>query len=234
MEHLLTLLNKEFPHPKPTLKFRSVFELLVAVILSAQCTDERVNRVTTLLFPKTRPLEPKDILEMGKENLKKAIFSTGYFNSKTTSIYGSAELIEKSGKGVPSNFKELTALPGVGPKTAQVIESQWFKIPAFPVDTHVHRVANRLGLANSGLVREKTEKQLKIIVPKESWNRLHLQLIAHGRKTCTARNPKCSACSLFKLCAWPQKNLFLGTTFPPAKVITKTKSNNKQRPSKNN
>ena len=110
-------------------------------------------------------------------------------------------------KEVPSSLEELTALPGVGNKTAQVIQSQWFKLPAFPVDTHIHRVANRLGLANSGTNRDKTERQVKAQVPKEYWSDLHLQLVFHGRKTCTAYKPKCKSCPLEQLCKWPNKNL---------------------------
>jgi len=109
---------------------------------------------------------------------------------------------------VPSDLESLTALPGVGNKTAQVVQAQWFGLPAFPVDTHIHRVANRLGLANSGKNRDKTERQLKAAIPKEQWSRLHLQLIFHGRKTCTARKPKCSECPLRELCPWPGKNKY--------------------------
>lgn len=111
------------------------------------------------------------------------------------------------GKEVPSSLEELTALPGVGNKTAQVIQSQWFKLPAFPVDTHIHRVANRLGLANSGTNRDKTERQVKAQVPKEQWSELHLQLVFHGRKTCTAYKPKCKSCPLGQLCKYPNKNI---------------------------
>lgn len=226
---LISLLNKEYTNLKPSLNFRSAFELLVAVILSAQCTDERVNKVTAKLFPKKRPLTPKDILKMGKEDLRKAIFSTSYFNSKTKAIYGCAEQIEILGK-VPEKHTELIKLPGVGTKTAQVIESQWFKKPAFPVDTHVHRLSNRIGLSNSGTSREKTEKQVKALVPQKYWNRLHLAFIAHGRKTCTARNPKCGACMLFKICKWNKKTLFASNVLSPLKVVSNSKTNQNKRP----
>ncbi len=132
---------------------------------------------------------------------------------------------------VPSEFEELIKLPGVGAKTAQVIQSQWFHKAAFPVDTHVHRVCNRLGLAKAGTNRDKTERQVKAAVPPEHWSKLHLQLIYHGRKTCTAHKPKCGTCPLFEVCQWPDKGLFatLGVTTLPN---PKRKHNQKQRPPK--
>lgn len=160
IQTLIGRLNKEFPSPVAPLTHRNAFELLLAVILSAQCTDERVNTVTPQLFPKDRPCTPKDILDLGAERVRAIIFKTGYFNSKTKAIMGCAERIEELG-AVPDSFEELTALPGVGGKTAQVILAQWFKQDAFPVDTHIHRVANRIGLAKSGKNRDKTERQLK-------------------------------------------------------------------------
>lgn len=202
---LIKILDQEFPHPESPLTHRNAFELLIAVILSAQCTDARVNTITPLLFPSDHACTPQDILTLGTERVRKIIFPTGYFNSKTKAIMGCANaLLEKE---VPSSLEELTALPGVGNKTAQVIQSQWFKLPAFPVDTHIHRVANRLGLANSGTNRDKTERQVKAQVPKEYWSDLHLQLVFHGRKTCTAYKPKCKSCPLEQLCKWPNKNL---------------------------
>ena len=205
IDSLLKILDKEFPDPQPPLRHRSVFELLIAVILSAQCTDARVNTITPLLFPKDRPCTPNDILKMGEETVKKIIFPCGYYNSKTKAIMGSAAAIAARGGEVPSNFKELTALPGVGAKTAQVIMAQWYKLPGFAVDTHVHRVCNRLGIANSGTNRDKTERQVKAIVPLEHWSKLHLQLVFHGRKTCTAYKPKCYECPLYEICKWPKK-----------------------------
>lgn len=179
--------------------------MLVAVILSAQCTDARVNTITPLLFPKDRPCTPEDILELGAETVRKIIHPCGYFNSKTKAIMGSAEALQRRGD-FPSTFEELTALPGVGAKTAQVVLAQWFKQDAFPVDTHIHRVANRLGLAHSGSNRDKTERQLKAIIPQKYWSDLHLQMVFHGRKTCTAFKPKCKSCPLRQLCTWPEKS----------------------------
>ena len=199
-------LDKAFPKPKAPLRHRNVFELLLAVILSAQCTDARVNIVTKELFPKDKACTPEHILKLGEKRVMEIIHPTGYFNSKTKAMMGTAKMVKEWGK-VPSSIEALTQLPGVGRKTAQVVQSQWFKIPAFPVDTHVHRVANRIGLADSGKNRDKTERQLKASIPKENWIDLHLQLIYHGRKTCTARKPKCGECPLFEVCQWEGKSL---------------------------
>lgn len=195
---IIQILNKEFPNPKAPLNYRSAFELLLAAILSAQCTDARVNTITPLLFPKNEPCTPKHILKLGFEKVREIIHPCGYHNQKTTSILGCAEKL--LGKETPSDLKKLTSLPGVGPKTAQVLQSQWFGLDAFPVDTHIHRVCNRLGIANSGTNREKTEQQIKKVFPEKDWSRLHLQIIYHGRKTCTARSPKCNICKLKAVC----------------------------------
>lgn len=205
IHQIIQILNREFPEAQPPLQHRNAFELLIAVILSAQCTDERVNTVTPKLFPTDHPARPEDILALGEETVKKTIYPCGYYNSKTKAVMGSAAaLLDKE---VPSDFEELRKLPGVGAKTAQVVLAQWFEQDTFPVDTHVHRVCNRLGLANSGKNRDKTERQVKAIVPKEHWSDLHLQLIYHGRKTCTAYKPKCWECPLKEVCEWPHKNL---------------------------
>ncbi|MFA5854761.1 MAG: endonuclease III [Candidatus Gracilibacteria bacterium] len=238
---LVALLTREFPKVAPFLHARSAFELLVAVILSAQCTDERVNRITKNLFPcpPAPPLTPANILDLGQEKLKKIIFSAGYYNSKSKAIYGCAKALQESGKSAgtsadstfPRTLSALTALPGVGPKTAQVVLGQWFHIPSFPVDTHVHRVANRLGLTHSGNNRAQTEKDLKHLIPRTLWIEMHLRLIMHGRKTCTARVPACGACPLFHLCSWPKKNLFsLFVSSPDKHPSHNYKKNN--RPSK--
>lgn len=207
LDRTLKILEESYPELPIPLHHRNAFELLIAVILSAQCTDERVNQITPLLFPKDRPCEAKDILELGEKEVKRIIHPTGYFNSKTKALMGCARAL--LGKEVPSDLESLTALPGVGAKTAQVIQCQWFHLPAFPVDTHVHRVCNRLGLAHSGTNRDKTERQVKALVPKEKWSDLHLQLIYHGRKICTARKPQCHACPLFEECEWEDKNFHL-------------------------
>ncbi len=197
------LLEKTYPDLSIPLQHRNPFELLIAVILSAQCTDARVNTVTPLLFPKERPCIPQDILDLGEDRVRKIIHPCGYFNSKTKALIGCAHAL--LGKEVPSDFDELRSLPGVGAKTAQVIQAQAFGLPAFPVDTHVHRVCNRLGLADSGKNRDKTERQVKATVPKKDWSDLHLRLIYHGRQVCTAYKPKCTSCPLYEVCQWKEK-----------------------------
>lgn len=203
ISEIISILDKEFQDPKAPLIHRNSFELLISVILSAQCTDERVNKITPKLFPIDKPCTPKHILDLGEETIKKIIFPTGYYNSKTKALMGTAKAL--LGKKVPSDFNELTALPGVGAKTAQVVQAQWFNMDSFPVDTHIHRVCNRLGLADSGKNRDKTERQIKATIPKEHWSKLHLQIIFHGRKTCTAYKPKCNTCPLKNVCQWPNK-----------------------------
>ena len=202
IQQIVDVLGREFPNPQPTLNHRNAFELLLAVILSAQCTDARINTITPHLFPKNEPCLPAHILKLGEERIRKIIFPAGYFNSKTRAIMGCANALLGSTHPqiVPSDFTELTALPGVGAKTAQVVQSQWFNMDTFPVDTHVHRLCNRLGLADSGKNRDRTERQVKATVPQEHWRHRHMQLIFHGRKTCTAFKPKCKTCPLRQVC----------------------------------
>jgi endonuclease III len=201
IDFIIETLNALYPNPKPTLTHSTAFDLLVAVILSAQCTDERVNTITPLL----QPITPEHLLKLGEEEVRQIIYPTGYYNSKTKALMGCAKALK--GKEVPSDFNELTSLSGVGAKTAQVIQSQWFNIPAFPVDTHIHRICNRLGLADSGKNRARTERQAKAILPKEHWHNLHMQIIFHGRETCTAFKPKCKTCPLRQVCKYQDKNL---------------------------
>lgn len=208
---LLQKLEEMYPNPLPPLQHRNAFELLIAVILSAQCTDARVNQITPNLFPKDRPCEPKDILKLSEEEVLNRIHSCTYYQAKTRFVIGTAQKIAEWGE-VPNDFEKLRSLPGVGAKTAQVVLSQWFHQDAFPVDTHVHRVSNRLGLADSGKNREKTERQVKERVPKENWSKLHLQLIYHGRATCHARRPHCEVCPLNQIC--PSSVFFLTTKSP--------------------
>lgn len=203
---ILKILSQKYPKPTPPLKHRNAFELLIAVILSAQCTDERVNKITPFLFPTKRACEAQDILDLGEENLKKIIKPCGYFNQKSRAIMDCAQKCKKIGE-LPSDFETLRQMRGVGSKTAQVIQSQWFNIPALPVDTHIHRVANRLALVKTGKNRDKTERGLKTQIDKTHWSDFHLQVIYFGRETCTARKPKCPTCPLAKLCKWPGKNM---------------------------
>lgn len=197
-QKILDILSGEYPEVKPALDFTNPFELLIATILSAQCTDERVNIVTKTLFKKYKG--PEDFVAVSSEELEKDIFSTGFYKQKAKSLKKcSEELIKKYNGKVPGNFEALNELPGVGRKTASVVVANAFGIPAIPVDTHVKRLANLLGFIDSD-DPEKIEFRLKELVPEEQWiNASHL-LINHGRKICIARKPKCSICPISDLC----------------------------------
>ncbi len=197
------VLEKTYGKPKPPLKHTSAFQLLVAVILSAQCTDERVNKVTPKLF--TIASTPEKMITLGQKKLKKIIFSCGFYNTKSKNIIGMSKKLLKSFKGkMPDTLEDLRKLPGVATKSASVILSQWFKKPAFPVDTHVLRLAQRIGLAK-GKTADKVYLELTKKVPENLWSAGSLQLILHGRSTCLARKPKCDACVLKKLCRYRYK-----------------------------
>lgn len=194
----LKILEETYSGAIPELKFNSNFELLVAVILSAQCTDKRVNQVTEILFPIANT--PQKILELGQVELEKIIKPCGYFHAKAKHITATAKMIlENYGGEVPADFEELVKLPGVGRKTANVVVSVAFKSPAIAVDTHVFRLANRLKLA-IGKTPLEVEIGLQKIIPREKWSDAHHWLIWHGREICKARNPKCSDCPLKKVC----------------------------------
>ena len=178
-------LNALYPDPPIPLDHESIFTLLIAVILSAQCTDIRVNKITPLLFKKAN--NPQRMIKLGIKEIKKIIKPCGLSPQKSKSIFELSKiLIKKHGGKVPKSFVELEALPGVGHKTASVVMSQGFGYPAFPVDTHVHRLAQRWKLTNGKNVKQ-TEKDLKRIFPEPEWNRLHIQIILYGREFCTAR-----------------------------------------------
>lgn len=194
----LRLLEETYRGAVPQLKFGSSFELLVAVILSAQCTDKRVNQVTQVLFPLANT--PDKILQLGQSQLEEIIRPCGLSRSKAKHIIGTAQaLLDDYGGEVPSEFDELIKLPGVGRKTANVVTSVAFKTPAIAVDTHVFRLANRLQLAE-GKTPLEVELGLQQIIPRDKWSDAHHWLIWHGREVCKARNPKCSACPLSKVC----------------------------------
>ena len=198
MDERLEILEKTYHGAIPELKFNSAFELLTAVILSAQCTDKRVNQVTKKLFPVANT--PEKILQLGQIELEKIIKPCGFFHTKAKHIIGSAKmLLENYGGEVPEDFDELVKLPGVGRKTANVVTSVAFKNPAIAVDTHVFRISNRLKLAE-GKTPLEVEIGLQKIIPREKWSDAHHWLIWHGREICTARNPKCSECPLKKIC----------------------------------
>ncbi|QCX34634.1 endonuclease III [Caloramator sp. E03] len=203
-EEILNILEKEYGDIGCALNFKTPFELLVATILSAQTTDITVNKATDILFKKYKT--PYDFAKIDEETLEPYIKSCGFYKNKAKNIINaSKKIISDFGGKVPSTLEELTALPGVGRKTANVVLSNAFNIDAIAVDTHVFRVSNRLGLANSDDVYE-TEKQLMKNIPKKKWSRAHHWLIWHGRKICSARNPKCSICQLSHLCKYYIKN----------------------------
>ena len=190
-------LDELFPNPPIPLDHKDAYTMLVAVVLSAQCTDIRVNQVTKVLFKKADT--PKKMVKLGIDNIAEIIKPCGFFNTKSVNIYNlSKALVEKFGSEVPRTFEELEALPGVGHKTASVVMSHIFKIPAFPVDTHIHRLAERWGLSDGSSV-EQTEKDLKKVFPEGEWEKRHLQIIYFGRTYCKARGHKpenCPICSV--------------------------------------
>jgi len=194
----IKILEETYRGAVPQLKFNSAFELLVAVILSAQCTDKRVNQVTQILFPVANT--PQKILELGQAELEKIIKPCGFFKTKSKHIIETAKiLLESYGGEVHADFEELVKLPGVGRKTANVVTSVAFKRPAIAVDTHVFRLSNRLKLA-TGKTPLEVELGLQKIIPREKWSDAHHWLIWHGREICKARNPKCADCPLQKIC----------------------------------
>lgn len=200
---IIRKLKKSYGSPKPFLVFHTPYQLLVAVILSAQCTDVMVNRVTKKLFEDCPG--PKDIVSLGVDRLIPYIRSCGYYNSKAKHIVAATRMILAHFEGkVPKDFEQLQSLPGVGEKTAGVILTQVFHIPAFPVDTHIFRVARRLGLSKQN-DPNKVSRDLQKIFPKKSWEVLTKQIIVHGRTLCTARNPKCPTCPLLRVCPEGQK-----------------------------
>ena len=199
----LTELEKLYPDAKPALHYTTAYELLVAVILSAQCTDERVNKVTAVLFEKYST--PQAMLTLTQAELEKYIFSCGFYRMKAEHILSaSKDIIEKFGGEVPDTVEKLMSLAGVGKKTANVVYSVWFGGDAIAVDTHVFRVSNRLGLAK-GKTPLEVESGLNKAIPKEDWSKAHHWLIWHGRKVCHSQKPNCEGCSLRSLCDYAKK-----------------------------
>lgn len=198
-------LSKNNPHPTTELNYTSEFELLIAVMLSAQTTDVRVNLVTPALFAAAN--NPAAMHALGEEQLKHYIKSIGLFNSKAINIIKTCELLIRHHNGqVPRTREALEALPGVGRKTANVVLNTAFGEPTMAVDTHIFRVANRTGLAN-GKTPLAVEQQLLKNIPIEYLKDAHHWMILHGRYICTARKPKCAECLVCDLCAYPDKNL---------------------------
>ena len=194
----LKILEATYAGAVPELKFGSTFELLIAVILSAQCTDRRVNEVTPQLFSEAKT--PSAMLELGQSRLEELIRSCGFYRSKAKNILGACrKIVDEYDGEVPTTFEELIKLPGVGRKTANVVLSVAFREPAIAVDTHVFRIANRLKLAEGSTPLE-VELGLQRAIPKEKWSDAHHRLIWHGRKLCKARAPLCSKCPLKAVC----------------------------------
>ncbi|MBO8164659.1 MAG: endonuclease III [Brevibacillus sp.] len=203
VEKILDILQQTYPDAHCELNYRTPFELLIATILSAQCTDKRVNEITGPLFEKYN--KPEDYLHLTQAELEEQIKGLGLYKNKSRNILETCRILyEKYNGEVPQTHAELEALPGVGRKTANVVLSNAFGIPAIAVDTHVFRVANRLGLADSDQV-DKTEQQLMQRIPKEKWSDAHHWLIWHGRRICSARNPKCGDCPLLDVCRYARQ-----------------------------
>jgi endonuclease-3 len=196
VKDILKLLDKYIPDPEVPLHHKDAYTLLVSVLLSAQCTDERVNKVTPVLFRQAD--NPYDMIKMSADEIREIIKPCGLSPMKSKGIYGLSKiLVEKYEGRVPSTFEELEELPAVGHKTASVVMTQWFDVPAFPVDTHIFRLAYRWGLSDGKSV-EKTERDLKKVIPEEKWKKVHLQIIYFGRKYCPARSHNWRECPVCK------------------------------------
>ena len=195
---ILRILNKTYPKVPIPLNYKNTFTLLISVLLSAQCTDVNVNNVTKDIYPKYN--QPQHFVKLGRKKIERLIKRIGIFRVKAKSIfYLSKSLVENYKGRVPKTYEELELLPGVGHKTASVVMSQGFGFSAFPVDTHIHRLAQRWGLT-SGKNVVQTEEDLKKVFPKKCWNKLHLQIIWYGREYCKARDCYGIACKICKSC----------------------------------
>ena len=194
----LALLEEHYFDAKPALEYTNEFELLVAVVLSAQCTDERVNIVTKRLFPELN--HPAKMLAIGVTKLETLIKDCGLYKSKAKNLIATCQILVDQYHGeVPREFDQLVELPGVGRKTANVVVSVLFGTPAIAVDTHVFRVSNRIGLVKTD-TPEKTEFELMKVLPKKRWSKAHHLIIFHGRRICKARKPECNICPLVEYC----------------------------------
>ena len=202
---LIRILEREYPDAKIALDFGSPLELLVATILAAQCTDERVNQVTKVLFKKY--LSAADYARADPAAVEREIHSTGFYKAKARAIIGMAkDLVARHRGQVPQTLEELVALPGVGRKTANVFLGNAYGQPAIAVDTHVFRVSQRLVLAKSD-DPEQVHAQLCLVLPKPKWTQITYLLTTHGRRICQARKPACPECPVRALCPWPEKSL---------------------------
>ena len=197
-DFVLSRLRELYPEPPIPLDHSDPYTLLVAVLLSAQCTDERVNQVTPGLFERART--PQAMVEIAVEEIRQIIRPCGLSPQKSKAIAGLSRILIEEHRGeVPADMAALERLPGVGHKTASVVMAQAFGVPSFPVDTHIHRLSQRWGLT-SGKNVVQTERDLKRLFPEESWNRLHLQMIFYGREFCTARGCDGRVCEICRTC----------------------------------
>lgn len=196
VKDILKLLDKYIPNPEVPLHHKDAYTLLISVLLSAQCTDERVNKVTPILFKQAD--NPRDMVKLSQEEIREIIKPCGLSPMKSKGIYGLSKiLLEKYNGEVPKTFEELEELPAVGHKTASVVMTQAFGQSAFPVDTHIHRLAYRWGLSDGKNV-EQTERDLKALIPEKKWGKVHLQIIYFGRKYCPARGHNWRECPICK------------------------------------
>ncbi len=201
---ILERLDKAYPEARLELNFTTPFELLIATILAAQCTDERINKVTKNLFIKYAG--PANYLAVDISELEEDIRSTGFYRNKAKSVVACCKtLIEEHNGEPPGTVEELTKLPGVGRKTANIVLANSMGIPAIGVDTHTVRVPNRLGLINTK-APDKIEAKLCELLPREKWHRSNLLIQWHGRYICQAKKPVCGQCVVYDLCPWPEKN----------------------------
>lgn len=202
---ILELLEEAYPQAKCELNYGTPFQLLVSTMLSAQSTDKTVNRITERLFDRYPDVE--SFLTLSQENLEEEIREIGIYRNKARNILAMCrDLVSRFFGEVPANIEKMMSLPGVGRKTANVVASNAFGIPALAVDTHVFRVSNRIGLADSERV-EITEEQLTRLIPREMWSRSHHLLIWHGRRICHAGKPECEICSILPYCGFARKNI---------------------------
>lgn len=200
---VISYFQETMPQAQTELQYRSAYELLVAVILSAQCTDKRVNQITPPLFEKYPDVA--SMAQASPEAIYSFIHSCSYPHNKAKNLYGMAlKVMDSFGGEIPHTAEELQSLPGVGRKTANVMLAVMFQQPAMPVDTHVFRVSSRLGLATHATTPLETEKQLTRYIPRRLWSVAHHWLILHGRYVCTARKPHCDTCGLADICLFCQ------------------------------
>lgn len=204
-EAILKILEDTYSGTKTALNYNSPFELLIAVILSAQCTDERVNKITARLFPKFDT--PEKMGALSQKEMEEQIRDCGLYHAKAKNILATCHmLVQEFDSKIPDNITTLMKLPGVGKKTANVVASIIYNVPAIAVDTHVFRVSHRLGLAK-GADPLATEKELQKIIPMEKWSDAHHWFIWHGRKICKARKPLCTECAVLAECPYKEKNM---------------------------